>query len=86
MIDRWRADGYTVKLIFLSLTSPEEAIARVATRVRQGGHHVPAETIRLRFKAGLLHFHETYRSRVDFWQLLDNSGTHSRLIGEGTNP
>lgn len=86
MIDRWRADGYSVKLIFLSLASPEEAIARVAMRVRQGGHHVPAETIRRRFKSGLAHFHDTYRARVDFWQLLDNSGKHLRLIEEGTNP
>jgi predicted ABC-type ATPase len=84
MIDRWRADGYMVKLIFLSLTSPEEAIARVAMRVRQGGHDIPAETIR-RFAAGLIHFRETYRSRVDLWQLLDNSGRNSQLIEEGSN-
>ncbi len=86
MIDRWRADGYSVKLIFLSLASPEEAIARVAMRVRQGGHHVPAETIRRRFKSGLAHFRNTYRVRVDFWQLFDNSGKHLQLIEEGTNP
>jgi len=86
MIDRWRADGYSVKLIFLSLASPEEAIARVAMRVRQGGHHVPAETIRRRFNSGLAQFRETYRARVDFWQLMDNSGKHLQLIEEGTNP
>lgn len=86
MIDRWRADGYTVKLIFLSLTSPEEAIARVAMRVRQGGHNIPTETIRRRFEAGLIHFRETYRSRVDFWQLFDNSGKSVQLIEEGINP
>ncbi|MDP2371793.1 zeta toxin family protein [Rhodoferax sp.] len=86
MIDRWRADGYTVKLIFLSLTSPEEAIARVAMRVRQGGHNIATETIRRRFEAGLIHFRETYRSRVDFWQLFDNSGKSVQLIEEGTHP
>lgn len=85
MIDRWRANGYTVKLIFLSLASSEEAIARVAMRVRQGGHNIPADTIRRRYEAGLFHFRETYRSRVDFWQLLDNSGKSSQLIEEGVN-
>jgi predicted kinase len=42
MIAAWRASGYIVKLMFLSLATPEEAIARVAMRVRQGGHDVPA--------------------------------------------
>ena len=30
-----------MKLFFLRLPDPETAIARVATRVRQGGHHIP---------------------------------------------
>lgn len=85
MIDRWRADGYVVKLIFLALASPEEAIARVAVRVRQGGHHVPDETIRRRFAAGLAHFRDVYRQRVDFWQLFDNSGESPLLVEEGNN-
>jgi predicted ABC-type ATPase len=85
MIDRWRAGGYLVKLIFLSLASPEEAIARVAVRVRQGGHHVPDETIRRRFAAGLTHFRDIYRHRVDFWQLFDNSRESPILVEEGDN-
>lgn len=86
MIDRWRAQGYIVKLIFLSLTSADEAVARVAIRVRQGGHNIPTDTIRRRFEAGRLHFRETYRSRVDFWQLFDNSGESPLLLEEGANP
>ena len=85
MIDRWRVQGYIVKLIFLSLTSSEEAIARVATRVRQGGHNIPLKTIIRRFEAGLIHFRETYRSRVNFWQLYDNSGEVPILLEEGQN-
>jgi predicted ABC-type ATPase len=34
MIAAKQASGYAVKLVFLSLTTPEEAIARVAMRVR----------------------------------------------------
>jgi predicted ABC-type ATPase len=86
MIDHWRADGYTVKLIFLALATPEEAIARVAIRVRQGGHNIPEETIRRRFAAGLRHFRLTYRWRVDFWQLFDNSGQSPLLLEEGAHP
>ena len=85
MIARWRAAGFKVKLIFLSLGSPEEAIARVAMRVRQGGHNVPAETIRRRFAAGLRNFHDVYRYRVDYWQWFDNSGATPILKDEGGN-
>jgi predicted ABC-type ATPase len=38
MIPAWRAAAYQVKLIYLSLPSADDAIARVAMRVRQGGH------------------------------------------------
>jgi len=47
-IREWQAAGYRVKLIFLQLDSPETAIARVAQRVRQGGHDIPQATIRRR--------------------------------------
>lgn len=84
-IGRWRAAGFTVKLIFLSLASPEEAIARVAMRVRQGGHDVAPDIIRRRFASGMRNFLEIYRQRVDYWQLFDNSGPAPRLMEEGVN-
>jgi predicted ABC-type ATPase len=85
-IDAWRRDGYVVELIFLSLPSPEEAIRRVAERVKQGGHHVAEEVIRRRFAAGMRHFLETYRQRVDYWMWFDNSGLEPVLVDEGKNP
>ena len=86
MIPRWRSDGYTVKLIFLSLATPEEAIKRVELRVRQGGHHVPPEVIRRRFASGLKNFQNMYRHIVDYWQWFDNSGHTLILVDEGENP
>ena len=82
-IAAWRASGYTVKLVFLSLPTPEDAIARVAMRVRQGGHAVPEETIRRRFAVGLRNFQEVYRRRVNYWQLFDNSEIRPRRLEEG---
>ena len=86
MIPAWRSAGYRVKLLFLSLASEEEAIARVAMRVRQGGHNIPPEVIRRRFVGGIKNFHDVYRSRVDFWQWFDNSGPAPQLREEGGNP
>jgi predicted ABC-type ATPase len=80
-----RAAGFVVELIFLSLRSPEEAIARVAARVRQGGHDVPPVVIRRRFIAGMRNFLQVYLNRVDDWQWFDNSGPVPRLMEEGTN-
>ena len=86
MIPRWRSDGYRVKLIFLSLANPEEAIKRVELRVRQGGHHVPPDVIRRRFASGLKNFQNKYRHIVDYWQWFDNSGNTAILVDEGENP
>ncbi len=86
MIPKWRSAGYQVKLLYLSLASEEEAIARVALRVRQGGHNIPVDVIRRRFAGSLKNFHEIYRQRVDYWQWFDNSGTVPRLREEGRNP
>lgn len=85
-IDAWRRDGYVVELIFLSLRSPDEAVRRVGERVKHGGHHVAEEVIRRRFQAGMRHFHETYRQRVDYWMRVDNSGVEPVLVDEGKNP
>ncbi len=59
-IDAWREHGFVVKLVFLSLPSVEEAIARVAERVQQGGHNIPIAVIRRRFDAGMRNFLRTH--------------------------
>jgi predicted ABC-type ATPase len=79
----WRSAGFVVKILFLSLRDPEEAIVRVARRVEQGGHHVPPEVIRRRFATGMKNFMDVYRYEVDYWRLFDNSGTHPLLLSQG---
>lgn len=64
-IARWRMQGYRVSLFFLSLPNAEAGIARVAERVRQGGHDIPEAVIRRRFAAGSRNFHDHYRAAVD---------------------
>lgn len=76
----WQALGYRVKLIFLKLESPEEAVARVAMRVKQGGHNIPDDVIRRRFAAGLTNFTQFYAPCVDAWALYDNSGNSPVLL------
>lgn len=68
-----RASGYKVHIVFLWLSSPDEAVARVAERVRAGGHDVPEPTIRRRYDAGLKNLVTLYMPLADSWQLNDNS-------------
>ena len=53
LVKRAQALGYKVHLLFFCLDSPEQAIQRVAQRVRQGGHGIQEEVIRRRFKKGI---------------------------------
>ncbi len=80
LIRQWQQLGYRVGLIFLRLDSAEEAIARVAQRVRQGGHDIPLEVIRRRFAAGLQNFTLHYAQAVDYWALYDNAGEQPVLM------
>lgn len=67
-----QAEGYRFHLIFLSLPSPDLAIARVQERVSRGGHHVPDDIVRRRYAGGLRNFFTLYRPIADGWRLYDN--------------
>jgi predicted ABC-type ATPase len=57
----------------LSLPSEDIAISLVAERVVQGGHNIPEQIIRRRFKSWLENFHELYSKVVESWAFYDNS-------------
>lgn len=82
-IRQWQQQGYHVCLFFLALPSAEVAVARVAERVKQGGHHIPEEVIRRRFAAGRSNFERHYRPQVDAWALYDNSGVEPLMLEWG---
>jgi predicted ABC-type ATPase len=83
LIPRWRRQRYRVKLIYLRLSSVDLALARVAARVLQGGHAVPAEVVRRRFVTGWRNFDQVYKPLVDTWVLYDNSGETPILVAQG---
>lgn len=80
LVDR----GYLFHLLFLWLPSPEHAIARVADRVRRGGHAVPDEVVRRRYYAGLRNFFRLYRPLATAWRVYENAeGRRPRLVAMG---
>lgn len=84
-IRQWREQGYAVKLIYLPLATPEEALRRVEQRVRQGGHRIPEDVVRRRFDRSVANFRRVYRDLVDSWQVLDRRGRDLVLVEEGDN-
>ncbi len=84
-IRKWKQRGYHVSLFFLVLPHPEAALARVAERVRQGGHDIPETVVRRRFAAGLENFETIYRTLVDSWAKFDNVGEEPILLEWGEN-
>ena len=60
-----------------------EMIARLEQRVREGGHNVPEDVIRRRFKSGWNNFERLYKGIVDEWALYDNAGRQPVLLNEG---
>ena len=84
LIPQWRRQRYRVKLLYLSLATPELAVARVAARVAQGGHNVPEDVVRRRYAAGWRNFQQRFKLLVDAWAHYDNSGERPVLVEQGT--
>jgi predicted ABC-type ATPase len=78
-------DGYHVHLIYIWLRTPELALLRVAERVRQGGHSVPAEVVSRRYRRGLANLTQLYQPLADTWIICDNSsvGSAAEVIARG---
>lgn len=81
-LQQMKRDGYRVYLFFLWLPSPDLAVARVANRVRQGGHSIPETDIRRRFVLGLKNFVDLYRPLTDGWWLYDGSQVIPAIIAK----
>ena len=82
-IAQWKAAGYEVVLIFMSLPNADLSIERVRARVGRGGHHVPDDIVRRRYEEGLRNFFHRYRNIVDRWYLYHNEGEVPLLIATG---
>ena len=70
-IPAWRAAGYRIDLVYVRLVNVEASIARVAHRVRMGGHNVPETDLRRRFDRSLANL-EVYKPLVDHWEVWES--------------
>ncbi|MBP3227181.1 MAG: zeta toxin family protein [Bacteroidaceae bacterium] len=76
--------GYVVSLLYIWIESPELAIRRVAERVSKGGHDIPENVIRRRYRLGLQNLFGLYMPKVDDWIIVNNTHPPRRTIAQGT--
>jgi predicted ABC-type ATPase len=82
LLRRCRSAGYLFTVIFLWLPSAQIAIERVARRIKQGGHRIPADVIVRRYLSGLRNMREIYLPLADEAFIYDNSDGSGLLIAE----
>ena len=83
LVEQAHRQGYDVTLLFFWLASPEQAIERVAERVRKGGHNIPSDIVRRRYYEGIDNLFRIYMPIVDTWVLVNNSTTPRSIVATG---
>ncbi len=71
-IARAKAAGYKVILIYVFLDNPEMCIARIKGRVKSGGHFIPDDDVRRRYRRSFHNFETVYKELADAWFLYYN--------------
>lgn len=84
LVKRAQAIGYNVHLLFFCLESPEQAIQRVAQRVKEGGHNVPTDVIRRRFQLGIANLVNLFIPICDTTHVWNNTKGEAQLIAKLT--
>ena len=77
-----KKQGYVVHLFFLWIPDVRLSLARIASRVKRGGHDIPEKVVRRRFHKGIDNLFNHYRPILDSWMLFDNSGDTPQEIAE----
>ena len=76
--------GFYVNIAFRFVETADACVARVAERVRKGGHDVPEADVRRRFTRSLGNFWTIYRELADNWVLLYNGITTLQDVAAGS--
>lgn len=79
ILRRSKAEGYFIKCVFVLTADPELNVARVESRVMQGGHDVDREKVKTRFYKSLANIKELM-SLCDILHVYDNTDTPYRII------
>lgn len=79
LLDRAKARGFDVRMLYVVLESAELQIERVRLRVSEGGHDVPAEKIIAR-RARSFQQLALFAKHLDYLAIFDNSRGQPKLV------
>ena len=79
-----KKQGYKVILYFVFVKSIPLSLQRIRNRVKHGGHDIPKEVVKRRFKRTFSNFMKLYAPMADEWYVIDNSA-ESVLIAKKKN-
>jgi predicted ABC-type ATPase len=79
-IEDLKGKGYLIVMRYLWIPSTAFAILRIRNRVALGGHHVPAQDVRRRFRRSIQNLFGIFEPLVDELILLNNSISPPEII------
>jgi predicted ABC-type ATPase len=79
-LERARAAGFSITIVFIYLLSADACVVRVHQRVESGGHSVPEDDIRRRFGRSFANFWQSYRQIADYWYVVYNSTGEFEMV------
>ncbi|MBU1261168.1 MAG: zeta toxin family protein [Planctomycetes bacterium] len=85
MLRKFKENGYKLHLFFLWIPDTKLAIARINSRVAKGGHNVPVQDVKRRFKRSIYNLFNLYMPILDFWILFNNTSIQPLPIAKGIN-
>ncbi len=80
LVDRLKATGWRIELIYLALPDAEFSRLRVAERVKHGGHNISAADIARRFPRSLYNLLHLFAPKVHKTRCFMNSGDAPELV------
>jgi len=82
VLQSFRKSGYRVELNYLWIPSAEFSAQRVASRVANGGHDIPAEAIERRYGKSLRNLVSLYLRLAEYVAVWDDSAERPRRVYE----
>ncbi len=83
LIKKAKEENYKILLLFLYLNSKDLAVARVKSRVKEGGHNIAENIIKRRYDRGLSNFFNLYLPIIDYFDFVDNSTEQFSILAKG---
>lgn len=83
VIEGLKKKGYKTHLVYVFLDNPDMCIERIKTRVKEGGHYIPDEDVKRRYKRSFNNFWNVYKGIVNSWVLYYNGPEKNVLVATG---